>query len=562
MNLSEIKSQIYAISDYKPGNPNYEREIEDLINSNYMAIWNARPWTFANKQVYMDVYSDITPARAADENGSTSLPLLVPVKVTAQSPVTMAPTSGSIAAVFTQPVNRLTNHGSLYIGNPIEVLGVEYTIIHIEWWSGSITLDGTSTPIYARIFVDKPFQFTATSTSDWKIKQRYLFMPDDLSETVAVSYRPWPFVGASAAWQSLRPIDLFRDVRTNVNVLGQQETSGDAYAYVRETDQTIPSGGKISYTTTVAVGDVTGDFSAGDTFEVAWAYVGSSGAIGPIGEVKTISIPSSTATTTCHFSLTLLHTDGSTASSKAYANPESYQFPDDNLKYGKQVFYNANWDWTAKKRLGPPKWIPISYAATATSGTYGPAASPTVYQRWLGSSNFVDWQLVSTIKSSSTLPIRLKSQLRQATSVSQDYRFGPKYERIRLFPRPDSYDKALEKIGTPQNPGDTTGTISLPLDYVQRLTLTYRYVPAALGFQSDAPELPQEFHSLVVWATLRDVYTKNSNVALSQLYDGKYTRGLKDLAKRHVTYTDAITTKGGQNNFPKYPSYRVTYNPK
>jgi len=559
MNLGEIKQQIYSISDYKPSNPNYEREVEDLINSNYMSIWNSRPWTFANKQIYFDVFPDITPERAAGEVGSTDLPYLIPVKVTSQSPLTLAPTTGSISAIFTQPVNRLVSHQSAYIGNPIEVMGVEYTIVHIEYFGGTIVTSGAGTQdIYARIYVDKPFHFTEEGTTDWTIKQRYHFLPDDLSETIAFSYRPWPLTGASAAWQALRPIDLFRDVRTNINVLGQQETSNDAYAYIRETDQTIPAGGRIS-SSVITVG-ATGDFAAGDTFEVAWAYVGPGGRVGPLGEITKLTVPTGTVSTTCYFSLNLLHMDGSEAYSKAYQQPESYGRPDENLMYSKQVFYNANWDWTAKKRLGPPKWIPITFAAASSAATYGPSATPTVYQRWIGTSNFVDWELVGR-KDISTLTIRLKSQLRQITAVGQRHKFASKYERIRLFPRPDSWDAELEAIGTPDFPNATSGTISLPLDYVQRLTLTYRYIPQPLAFQTDAPELPLEFHNLVVWATLRDIYLKNSNISMSQLYDQKYERGLRDLAKRHITYTDAMTTKGGQNTFPKYPAYRVTYNP-
>ena len=539
MNLQEIKNQLASIADYKPSNPAYERDVENIINSNYHNIWNSKPWLFAHKQVYLDIHADITPTRCLVENGNSIIPYLIPVETTTVSPFDINVQAGTLAAVFTAPVNRLTNHMSAFIGNPIEVNGIEYTIVHVEFLDTFITAGSTTYDAKVRIFVDKPFRFTEP-TDDWKVKQRYINLPEDTSDVVGVAYRPWPFTGTNPTWQALKPIDIYRDVRAQSNILSNQETSGDAYAYVREVDTSIPAGGLITYTTTTSVGDTSGNFISGDTLEVCWAYVGVSGRVGPLGEPKTISIPT-TATTTCHFNLILVHHDGSPVGSPAYDKPQSYAQPDINLKYQKQVFYNANWDWTTKKRLGPPKWLPVSYGAQASVTAF---TNPSNYIRWLGNSNACDteWQ---TAKNVSSHAIRNKTYLKQQYATKFALYAGAKYERIRLHPRPDSWDAELEAVGNPDSWSDDVTTASYPLDYIQRLTLTYRYTPPDLSFQTDVPELPPEFHNIVVWASLRDLYLKNSNVQMAQIYESRTDKALKDMAKRHINTIDVQYRKGG-----------------
>lgn len=564
MNLQEIKNQIYAISDYKPGNPAYEREVENLINSAYMNLWNSKPWTFSTKKKFLEVHADITPERIASENGETATPKLIPVATT-WSPLALTAKNTSLACVITQPVPRLALHPYAWKGNPIEIDNVEYTITHVEVIGTAtspktMTLDGNTVNVYVMIYVDVPIRMEASHSTSWKIKQRFVYLPQDTSDVISVSYRPWPIIGASQAWNVLKPIDLHVDVRSAAAAWGNQETSGHATSYAREPDIYIPSGGKITYST-VTEGNTYGSFAAGDTLEVAWAYVGPGNTVGPLGEATKISIASGVQKTDCYFIVNTLHIDGSETESQSYFKPESAFRADQELKFSKQVFYNANFDMTTGKRLGPPRWLPIPYGATQREDVYGDGGSASIYQRWLGYKNHAESEDILGNPTSTSIEIRTKWLLQEQASSGERFFFTPKTERIRLYPRPDSWDIEIPPVGNPQNPYVMTTSMTYPNDFIQRLQLTYRYTPAPLSYQTDAPEMPQEFSQLIVYSALRDIYLKNNNMALSNMYDNKYERLFKDLAKRHVTYSDNVTVKGSRilNQAGAYGNhYRVT----
>ena len=59
-----------------------------------------------------------------------------------------------------------------------------------------------------------------------------------------------------------------------------------------------------------------------------------------------------------------------------------------------------------------------------------------------------------------------------------------------------------------------------------------------MGLQTDTPEFPIEFHQLVVYKVLHDIYSKHDNLPQAQNYQRKYDEEIKRLEKRYVDSVD------------------------
>ena len=510
MNLAQLIDQVKSLSDYKPSSPTYQRDLEAAINDAYYTVWASAPWTFAHKTDYIELQPDVTPARIGVEVGDNISPTIVM-------------TGGGLIAQTSGVAPRLTDRPDLWIGNILNVEGIEYVIARVErYFTGAPLFD-----YVARIWVTTPFRYDKT-TSDWKVVQRYVGLPVDCEQPVALSYRPWPY--STTDYRPLQAISYNQEAM----YVGYNTSIDKAWAYIREPSSHIPAGGKITFAYTNETETPTnGTFVPGDSVQVCWAYVGPNETIGPLGEVATLAIPDTLTGTNYSFQLSITHMDGSLAASDAYTNPASHQYADINLTYGKVLFYNANWSNTTHKVLGPPKWIPINLAALSVS-TY----ITNVYTRWVG--------LTESILGPSTtsLDLRTKTYLsnRYANEYLQERPSGG--GRIRLYPHPDGYDVALADLGGWENPAGTTTSTTLPYEWSTKLSLYYRYLPAPLSFQTDAVQIPYEIASLVVYRTLMTIALKSNNIAMMQSFERMYERGLIDAKKRYVTSKDVHIVKG------------------
>jgi hypothetical protein len=510
MNLAQLIDQVKSLSDYKPSSPTYQRDLEAAINDAYYTVWASAPWTFAHKTDYIELQPDVTPARIGVEVGDNISPTLVMV-------------GGGLIAQTSGVAPRLTDRPDLWIGNILNVEGIEYVIARVErYYTGAPLFD-----YVARIWVTTPFRYDKT-TSDWKVVQRYVGLPVDCEQPIALSYRPWPY--STTDYRPLQAISYNQEA-----MYGGYSTSIDkAWAYIREPSSHIPAGGKITFAyTNESATPTNGTFVPGDSVQICWAYVGPNETIGPLGEVATLAIPDTLTGTNYSFQLSITHMDGSLAASDAYTNPASHQYADINLTYGKVLFYNANWSNTTHKVLGPPKWIPINLAALSVS-TY----ITNVYTRWVG--------LTESIfgPSTTSLDLRTKTYLsnRYANEYLQERPSGG--GRIRLYPHPDGYDVVLADLGGWENPAGTTTSTTLPYEFSTKLSLYYRYLPAPLSFQTDAVEIPYEIASLVVYRALMTIALKSNNIAMMQSFERMYERGLVDAKKRYVTSRDVHIVKG------------------
>lgn len=60
MRLSEIRALIGNIADYKPENESYSDELDRLINDAYYELYASHPWPWAQKEINITAYADVT----------------------------------------------------------------------------------------------------------------------------------------------------------------------------------------------------------------------------------------------------------------------------------------------------------------------------------------------------------------------------------------------------------------------------------------------------------------------------------------------------------------------
>jgi len=507
MNLSQLSTQVKSLSDYKPDAPSYQRDLEDIINNAYYSVWSTANWTFAHKTDYVEFQPDITPTLCGVENGDN-----VTVSIT--------PIGGSIVATFSGMVTRLVNHPSLWLGNILVVEGLEYVIVKSERYY-------TGTDYVARVFVDQPFR-TDKLVTDWYITQRYITLPIDCEEPIGLAYRPWPYDGTD--YLPLKAYSLYQEAYS----VGVKSSVDKSWAYVREPSTNVPAGGKLTYTLTDRTSSPTqGTFIPGDSIQVCWAYIGPGGIVGPLGEATTLSVPSTATGSAYEFSCVTTHADGSSAISDAYVNPAAHQYPDVNMCHFKILFYNANWNISTGKPLGPPKWVPIN-TATVQQSTY----MIDVYTRWTGLSEYY------LRPDSAAVPVRIKTYI---TNRYSPYYFQERPSgggRIRLYPHPSGFQTTLPTIGDQEYPANDTASTSLPYEQSSKLSLYYRYTPPKLAFQEDALQIPYQIAQLVIYKALTLVCLKSNNMAMYSAFERIYDKMLVDAKKRFVTSKDTYITKG------------------
>ena len=68
--------------------------------------------------------------------------------------------------------------------------------------------------------------------------------------------------------------------------------------------------------------------------------------------------------------------------------------------------------------------------------------------------------------------------------------------------------------------------------------------PKDILLQTDSPELPVEFHQLIVYKALEQIYLKMGQTGLSNTYSGKYDKAIKGLERRYVDKIDLAPRRG------------------
>lgn len=155
MNLSEMRSMVGSIVDYDPNVQTYRDEVTQILNQIYLEFFTDRPWSFAQDNVDLQVYSDVIDTNGTLTSGSSTI------------------TSGG--TVFISGGGSWMQGMILEIGNTDNDNG-EYVIQKILN-TGSAILEGFTA-------VDN-----VVGTATFTIKQRYIDMPQDCVMPVSIGIR-------------------------------------------------------------------------------------------------------------------------------------------------------------------------------------------------------------------------------------------------------------------------------------------------------------------------------------------------------------------------------------
>ena len=75
---------------------------------------------------------------------------------------------------------------------------------------------------------------------------------------------------------------------------------------------------------------------------------------------------------------------------------------------------------------------------------------------------------------------------------------------------------------------------------------------------TDVPQMPYEFHQLIVYKALEDIYLKLGQQGLATTYERKYMKEINNLAKRYVDKIDQRVVRGRFHMAHGRPTYDGT----
>ena len=73
MNLIYLINQIGNILDYNPEIAEYREEMRNIINDIYLSMFSERPWRFAQKEIHLNVFGDVTLPVDTTEGSQVSI---------------------------------------------------------------------------------------------------------------------------------------------------------------------------------------------------------------------------------------------------------------------------------------------------------------------------------------------------------------------------------------------------------------------------------------------------------------------------------------------------------
>ena len=216
-----------------------------------------------------------------------------------------------------------------------------------------------------------------------------------------------------------------------------------------------------------------------------------------------------------------------------------YEFAWAFIKDGKvgalsEPTWNKNFDQNTGERKGLPCWL---YVVNGTSTTSGTRNDPD-YLRPI---------VVTDINSFVNIV-----KLNQLDNGSPRYiEIDGNHQQIRPYPRPVGYDFEVpqKKVGD---------TIEVYHDYVREMVMRFMVKPKDLLLATDVPQMPYEFHQLIVYKALEDIYLKLGQQGLAATYEKKYMKEINNLAKRYVDKIDQRVVRGRFHMAYGRPTYNGT----
>jgi hypothetical protein len=483
MNLAALRDKIKNLSDYSPDLLQYNDQIDNLINDAYLSIWAKKRWTFATKQKDFPFHPDILPGRDKPVGGSDTVAAVV---------------KGSRKVAFNQSINRLTEK-AIWEGAIFAAEGIEYRI--------SKVIDDVTI-----LLVDAYLGVTSNTLSSWVIKKRYYHLPQDCIELLNLSHRDAPISSASGAGTfpprgKLLGLLPRRDEDIN---LREDYKAAWSEAFVWSPQYFVPAAEKIGLTSTPIEGNT--GFLQNTWLEVCWAFE-KDGKLGALSQPATIKFTGNS--TAFSLGINFLSWDDQPIIADAWQSKDLQPTQYEGLR--KVVFWNANFNRATGERLGLPAWKHFnSGGSTRNTTTYLTPikAEDTVSSITIG--------FLNTIDAGNERYIEIDGQ----------------HLSIRPYPRCDAWDRFIEEaLAT-----ETYSAISRK--YLRIGEMRYFFKPPLLAEATDSPMMPYEFHILICYKALEEIYLKLGNAQMSELYRRRITDATKDLERRYVDHIDSTIVRG------------------
>ena len=480
MNLTEIRNKVKAITDYSPELTVYNEQLDLFINDAYNALWTEKRWRFAMKHMFIDIWPDIN---STQPDGTS---------------VTAALINNNRTVIFSGDVWSL-ERPYIWEGQIFTTNGRDYVIDQV-----------ISTQ---QIRLKDPVRISTTTlaTTDWKLKHRFYSIPQDALEILYLGHRDTPATGKQPPYGAVRGMPMRREEDLN---LKEDWTSFYSICYVPVGVTNIPPGEKLLA--------VTGETGSGDLdpgyYELCWAFEGDGGYVGALSEPYIIQAvgegPSSTS-----IIVAFRTWDDEPVAAPAYnglVDQNKNQF--EGLR--KRIYFNQNFNRTTGERLpGLPVWREVVLGSTrSTPGTQGITTSTDP---------------VRVIDTSATYTISGSDQINSGNARYVEW--DGQHFRIRPYPRPIGSDFTYLHVAGVAEPVVINNA---PERLFRQWELRYYYKPKRLSLQTDTPEMPYEFHQLIVYKALEDIFSKHDNMNQAQIYTKKYEKELERLENRYVDSVD------------------------
>ena len=485
-NLKSIREKIKNITDYSPELQNYNDSLDELINDAYYDIWTTKRWTFATRQYFFKFIPDMLPTRDVITPGAV-------INANVQK--------GSRNVTFSAPMDRLQKLN--FEGQVIEIQNYEYGISKIVNESN--------------ILLDKPFHGT-TNVDDvtWRIKKRYYDLPHDSIELLSLGHRDIPNGNGGAGrfppFGKLIGLMARKDEEMNLRM---DYAASYAEAYVWSPSFFVPEAHQLTLED-VPTENAEG-FPKNSHLEVCWAFV-RDGKVGALSEPKTIKFTGD-GQGSHQLKINFTSWDDQPVIADSFQSfdrkPTQYEGLD------KVIFWNQNFDRTKGNRRGLPVWK-VFNNPTMTNTRNSPAFLSTIIVPDLASS--VTITKFTCIDPGNKRYIEMDGQ----------------YNRIRPYPRVDAWDEEV----TQQAEDEANGISKVRQDFLREGVARYYYKPEHLGFATDSPEMPAEFHHLIAYKTLEILYDKVGSLANAENYRRKTEKEIKQLEKRYCDHIDSLVRRG------------------
>jgi len=487
MNLTEIRNKIKSITDYSPELAVYNEQLDILVNDAYNAIWTEKRWKWAQKTIFMDIWPDVV---AAQPNGTT-------VNITA--------TNNRRALTFVSAINALASYPYQWEGQIIEINGRDYFIDQV--------LSSTS------IRLREPYRGTtspAGGDSAWKMKHRFYDLPPDAIELLGLVHKDTPAVGKIPPYGAVRAITARKEEDFN---LREDFTNFYSECYIPYGTSNVPPAETFTFETVGIVGTIPN----GTYLEFCWAFETDGGKkVGALSESKVTSI---TVGGPGGIQILFRTFDNVALAAPAYVDGVDQtmnQF--EGLR--KRLYFNQNFNRATGVRLaGLPVWREVTLGATATvPGMPGLSTAEDP---------------VRVADTASTYTVASLAQVNPGNKRYIDY--DGLHSRFRPYPRPIGSDFVYLYSAGAEGP---VAINDAPERQFRQWECRYYRKPSRLGLQTDTPEFPIEFHQLVVYKVLHDIFSKHDNLSQAQNYQKKYNDEIKRLEKRYVDSIDIDLVRG------------------